>query len=122
MGKGKTVHTVLGVEKLDGLDAEFRKKAKKVVDAMQAKGWKLKILWGKRTKEENDKLVEAGTASKTSKHLSGKAVDLINRLDPYPADKNHQYYKDMKEAVKAAELTWGGDFKSRWDPTHFEVK
>jgi hypothetical protein len=92
------------------------------VEKMQEKGWRMRVVWATRTKEENDALVERGTASKTSKHLDGKGVDLINRDDPYPDDKNHPYYKDMEATAKEVGVTWGGDFKSRWDPTHFEAK
>jgi hypothetical protein len=27
----------------------------------------------------------------------------------------------MEAVAKEVGVTWGGDFKSRWDPTHFEA-
>jgi hypothetical protein len=99
---------------------DFREHARSVVTEMVNKGWDVRVLWGRRTKEENDVLVGRGTASATSKHLTGEAVDLIYRADPYPNDRNHPYYRDLEKEVKKRGLIWGGDFKSRWDPTHFE--
>lgn len=122
MSENITKHPVRGIEKLQGLDPIFKMKAKRVIEKMQRKGWKLRVVWGKRTQKENDKLVKRGTASKTSKHLQGKAVDLINRVDPYSMRKDHPYYKDLEKACKEVGVTWGGKFKSRWDPTHFEAK
>ncbi len=118
----KTKHAVLGIEKLNGLDTSFRIKARKVVEKMQAKGWRLRILWGRRTKKENDALVKKGRAKKTSKHLDGKALDLIDRNVAYTNDKNHEYYKDLEQISKEVGITWGGWWKSPWDPCHIEAK
>ena len=118
----KTKHPVKDIDKLKNLDPDFRKKAEQFIEKMQEKGWRMRVVWATRSEEENNALVERGTASKTSKHLDGQAVDLVNRDDPYPADKNNPYYKDMESTAKEVGVTWGGDFKSRWDPTHFEAK
>ena len=79
-------------------------------------------IWGRRTKEENDDLVQKGVASRNSEHLRAKAVDMINRDDPYPDDPQNAYYQDLKAAVERQGLKGGGSFKSRWDPTHFEAR
>lgn len=50
---------------------------------MENRGWNIRIVWGQRTKEENEVLVKKGVASRTSKHLSGEAVDLIDRKVGY---------------------------------------
>jgi RHS repeat-associated protein len=107
-------------EKLDTLDKDFKTKADQVVDKMIEKGWDMRVVWGKRTKAENDELVKQGLASQTSKHLDGKAVDLINRKNPYPDDHDDPYYNDLSETCSEVGVTWGGNFNSRWDPTHFE--
>lgn len=117
---GTWLKQIPGHEKLDSLDPEFREKALEVIRIMHGKGYKLRVLWGRRTKRENDALGK--NASKNSLHLEGKAVDLINRIDPYPKNKDHPYYRDLKEATDCVGVKWGGDFKSRWDPTHFEAK
>lgn len=69
----------VGIEKLIGLDPRFKKKAEKIISEMEKKGWKIRIVWGKRTHKENEALVKKGVASRTSKHLVGKAVDMIDR-------------------------------------------
>ena len=112
---------VVGLEKLDGLDPLFRVQARQVIEEMQQKGWKLRIVWGKHTKDENDALVEQGVASKKSKHLEGKALDLIDRHTGYTNDRNHKYYKDLQAVARKVRVTWGGDFTSRWDPCHVEA-
>jgi hypothetical protein len=118
--KIRDAHPVKGLDKLDTLDPAFKAKAEKLIEKMQEKGWDMRVVWGRRTQEENDALVEKGLASKTSKHLEGKGMDLINRADPYPDDHDNQYYKDMEAVAKEVGLTWGGDFSTRWDPTHVE--
>jgi hypothetical protein len=113
---------VKGAEKLDTLSLTCHEPASRVVDRMVDKGYDVRVVWGQRTPEENQILVEEGLASPTSKHLTGDAVDLINRANPYPSDRNNPYYLDLRDAVSAEGLVWGGNFKSRWDPTHFECR
>lgn len=89
---------------------------------MENRGWNIRIVWGQRTKEENEVLVKKGVASRTSKHLSGEAVDLIDRKVGYSNNRNHKYYKDLSELAKKEGLAWGGNFTQRWDPCHIETK
>jgi hypothetical protein len=117
----KPTYEVKDRDKLNTLDPKFREKAEQLVDKLQEMGWKLRIVWGRRTQEENDELVAQGVASRTSKHLEGKGLDIINRDDPYPNDRNNQFYKDVEAIAKELGLTWGGDFSTRWDPTHVEM-
>lgn len=116
------IPAVQGTEKLSTLNADFRIKAGMAVDKMRALGWHLRIVWGRRTKSENDALVAKGIASKTSKHLDGLAVDMIDTRVGYSNDRKHQYYLDLKSICDEIGLTWGGSFSTRWDPTHFEEK
>ncbi|MEQ9437490.1 MAG: M15 family metallopeptidase [Cyclobacteriaceae bacterium] len=114
--------SILGAPKLEGLDPDFKVKAQQVIKKMKAKGWNLRVVWAKRTKEENDDLVKKGFASKNSKHLDGKALDLIDRKVGYSADRNHEYYKHLEEVTKEVGVKWGGSFRERWDPCHIEAK
>ncbi len=47
----------IGMNKLIGLDLRFKKKVKIIVTEMENRGWCIRIVWGKRTKKENDVLV-----------------------------------------------------------------
>lgn len=94
---------------------------------MVEEGYDVRVVWGRRTPEENEALVEKGLASPTSKHLTGNAVDLVNRANPYPNDPGNAYYIDLRDAVDKEGLVWGGRCwgdctKNRWDPTHFEAQ
>jgi hypothetical protein len=121
-GSSGTTGSVRDAEKLDTLSATCREPAGRVVDRMVDDGYDVRVVWGRRTPEENEVLVEKGLASPTSQHLTGDAVDLINRANPYPNDRSNPYYLDLRDAVGAEGLVWGGNFTSRWDPTHFECR
>lgn len=109
--------------KLSGLQPVFAKKVRQVVCNMEKRGWRIRIVQGKRTKQENDRLVRAGLASKHSKHLIGKGCDLAERtLGNAMVNRNHKFYKDLEELATKEGLIWGGNFKSRWDPCHIEIK
>lgn len=107
--------------KLNDLDPEFKSKVLKIIKELEADGYSLRVVWGRRTQEENDKLVKKGMASKTSKHLHGKGVDLINRKIGYSTKKDEPYYKKLEELAAKYGLIWGGNFSSRWDPNHLEA-
>ncbi len=111
----------VGMEKLYGLQPEFRNKVEKVISEMENRGWSIRIVWGLRTEEENLRLVRKGVASPTSKHLQGKAVDLIDRQTGYTENRDHKFYRDLSELARKHGLIWGGNFRTRWDPCHLEA-
>ncbi|GIX22094.1 MAG: hypothetical protein KatS3mg121_0877 [Gammaproteobacteria bacterium] len=113
---------VKGIDKLDGLSDKLKPKAESVLKELSEKGYKLRVVWGKRTKAENDALVKEGLASKTSKHLTGDAMGFVNRKLGYDVEKGSDYLKNLKTAADNAGVIWGGDFESRWDPNHIELK
>lgn len=110
----------IGNEKLTDLIPSFRKKVVDLISDMESKGWRIRIVWGRRSPSENAALVRAKVASKNSKHLLGKAVDLIDRSVGYSEDRNHPFYKDLEAASNKYGVRWGGDFSTRWDPCHIE--
>jgi hypothetical protein len=107
--------------KLNSLDPNFKPKADTVVNNMRQRGWRMRVIWGRRTMAENDALVKKGQASPNSKHLTGEAVDIINRDIGYSNNPNEAYYKDLGSVVRGEGLIWGGDWTSPWDPNHFEA-
>lgn len=112
----------LDIHKLNSLNPAFRIKIKRIVFELENRGWSIRIIWGKRTKQENDKLVQKGFASRRSKHLTGNAVDLIDRFVGYSNNKNHPFYKDMKELAEKEDLQWRDNFIETWDPCHIESR
>lgn len=85
------------------------------------------VLEGKRTKERQRKLYNAG-ASKTmnSRHLTGHAIDLGAYVAGSVRWDWPLYYKiadAMKQAAEELEvhIKWGGDWKSFKDGPHYEL-
>lgn len=110
-----------GKDKLEGLDPAFRKRAERVLTDLAAEGRKLRIVWGRRTPEQNQALVDRGMASPTSKHLSGEALDIVDRSIGYDNANYPEYNAAVQQAAASAGLTWGGNFTNRWDPNHIEM-
>ncbi len=109
--------------KLSTLDPIFRQKAENVLIKLVQDGYPIRIVWGLRTLEQNNALVQKGVASKTSLHLQGKAMDVIHRIEAYEyTDENKAYWNALGKYAKEEGLVWGGDFESRYDPTHIELK
>lgn len=83
---------------------------------------------GLRTEARQRRLVAAG-ASRTmkSKHLTGRAVDVVAYLDGH-VRWDWPLYAQIAAAVKEAakqeglRVTWGGDWKSLKDGPHYELK
>ena len=113
---------VKDIDKLDGLSDEFRPRAEAVLKELSEQGHKLRVVWGKRTPEENQLLVDQGNASRNSLHLTGDALDFVNREIGYDNINYPEYNAAVEQAAKNAGVIWGGDFKSRWDPNHIELK
>jgi len=108
--------------KLAGLNPDFRAKVERVLRELIDKGYPMRIVWGRRTQEENDRLHEEGKAIKNSKHLRGKALDIIHRIHAYRSTpENRQFWEDLRIAAEKQGLIWGGRFE-RYDPTHIEAK
>ncbi len=108
--------------KFQKLEPSFRRKAQLVVSEMERRGWLIRLVWGLRTQEENDKLYQLKLASKNSQHLSGKALDLVDVRVGYTTNRNHPFYMDLKEISEKEGLVWGGSFRSKWDPCHIEAR
>ena len=111
----------VGLEKLDNLDPAFVAKARYVVNEMEKSGWKIRIVWGMRSYEENKALADAGFAKRDSAHLTGRALDLIDQRLAYNFSPGHQYAQDLSRIAKSVGLIWGGDWISPWDPCHIEL-
>lgn len=109
-------------QKLQGVHPDL---VKVVERAIQLTKRDFKITCGRRTVEEQRKLVAMGKSrTMKSRHLTGHAVDMV----PLPVDwDNVKPFYEVADAFKqaAAELkipiVWGGDWKGAWDKPHFEL-
>lgn len=115
------MYMVKGAEKLMTLSPAFEPKARAVVAWLFGRGWNLNIKWCLRSIEENMALYHQGYAALNSKHLTGDAMDIIDRRVAYGGLSDHPYYRDVQSAAHRYGLRWGGDFSGRWDPTHVEM-
>jgi peptidoglycan LD-endopeptidase CwlK len=82
---------------------------------------------GIRTLVRQEELFKKGL-SKTmkSKHLIGRAVDLVAYVDGKVSWEKEYYYPIALAMERAAielnvKIRWGGDFKSFFDGPHFEL-
>jgi peptidoglycan LD-endopeptidase CwlK len=96
-------------------------------EAVKFSPYDFTVIDGMRTLAEQKALVAAGK-SKTmrSRHLSGKAVDVMALIDG-KGSWDAKYYKQIAAHVKAVakrleiDITWGGDWASFPDLVHFEL-
>jgi len=108
--------------KLNTVDPKLQRLFEEVV-----KEFDCTILEGKRTMERQQELynsIPPRTKTMNSKHLTGKAVDVM----PYPVDWNdrerlekfalHVYHIAMLQGVR---VRWGGTFKGFYDGPHWEL-
>lgn len=82
---------------------------------------------GIRTLDRQEELFKKGL-SKTmkSKHLIGRAVDVVAYVDGKVSWEKEDYYPIALAMERAAielnvKIRWGGDFKSFFDGPHFEL-
>lgn len=110
---------------LNGLDPQLADKVISIVMNLQRLGWKPVIAEAVRTKEQQAEKVKLGySKTMNSKHIVGKAVDIIDRRygwDGPASDLNYQFWVDLGKEVKKEGLTWGGDWKSFKDVAHVEI-
>ncbi len=98
-----------------------------MTEAARRSGYTYKLGSGGRTPEEQAQKVAQGY-SKTlnSKHLTGRGRDVMayDERGNYITDGAHDAYKTLGAVFRErapAGVRWGGDFKSFFDPSHFEL-
>lgn len=113
------------LERLKGVDEELVKVVKLALTYSEID---FGVIEGIRTIERQRELFNEGKYTKTmkSKHLIGKAVDLLAYVDEVKSDDPKEYVKISQAMKKAAEelgvaIRWGGDFKTFFDGYHFEL-
>lgn len=89
---------------------------------LQNKGWDPKVVELCRTEAQQREKVEKGySQTMHSKHLRGRAVDIVDKRYWWEIPTSHQFWKDLGIACKKQELIWGGDWKGFLDVAHCEM-
>ncbi|MBR2526762.1 M15 family metallopeptidase [bacterium] len=113
-------------KKLQQLTRETQIKVMQVMDYARSLGCEVSIISGKRTQAEQDALRvkyadQPGRVApgNTSKHLTGKAVDLGFTKDGKRA--SHEIYAKIGQYAKSIGMRWGGDFTACREEWHFDM-
>lgn len=93
-----------------------------IIIDLQNKGWDPKVVELCRTEAQQREKVEKGySQTMHSKHLRGRAVDIVDRRYLWNIKPNHEFWKDLGRACKDRGLIWGGDWKGFLDVAHCEM-
>ena len=97
------------LEKLEGVNEDLVMVVKRAIELTKVD---FGVIYGMRTKEEQQKLFDAGKSqTMKSKHLTGDAVDLMAYVDG-KASWELNLYDDIADAMKWASTEYGT--KIRW--------
>jgi uncharacterized protein YcbK (DUF882 family) len=112
------------LNKLDGVDEDLVAVVKRAIELTEID---FGVTEGLRSlKRQKELYAQKVSQTLKSKHLTGKAVDLVAYVDGVVSwDKQHYYTIALAMEQAAIELNvdirWGGDFKSFFDGPHFEL-
>lgn len=119
--------------KLDGCDPGLVERVSRVIAAMTALGFPMRVTDGLRTDAQQQALYAQGRSApgpvvthadgitKRSKHQDGKAADCAFWIDGKPSWSSTLPWDAYGACAKAVGLRWGGDFKSLKDRPHVEL-
>jgi peptidoglycan L-alanyl-D-glutamate endopeptidase CwlK len=116
--------SVRSLNMLQGVDEKLISVVKRAIELTEID---FGVTEGIRTLVRQEELFKKGL-SKTmkSKHLIGRAVDLVAYVDGKVSWEKEDYYPIALAMERAAielnvKIKWGGDFKSFFDGPHFEL-
>lgn len=115
----------LSIQRLRGVDARL---AACVIATADVCDVMVGYMGGRRTPEQQATLVAQGASMRlNSRHLEGKAVDLVALVDGEPAWRPRLLYERIRDAmfataaVRGVGLVWGGYWPHLQDLGHFEL-
>lgn len=113
---------------LEGLTPEFRIKVDVFLALAADAGFSLRVVSGYRTPEQQQAVYERGRTRPgravtrlrglpecESKHCSGRAIDVVDRIRGYAID-----WETLGAIGESAGMFWGGRSRSFEDKPHFE--
>ena len=113
---------------LSSLMHDFRLDVYKFLAITTEKGIYFKVLETVRTFERQKELFRTGKSQTLkSKHLLGKAVDVVPVMDyDYPKVRellwrpDHEIWTTVQEVAERCDMTWGGNWKGFPDYFHLQ--
>lgn len=121
------------LNELAGLNEDYAERFKLFVDDVEREsGWKVKIISGLRSKDEQIQLKRDNPRNagvNKSRHVLGRAIDInlykrvgINTLLLKKFSSIGSWKKTgVPEIAKRHRLLWGGTYRNYHDPVHFEI-
>lgn len=106
------------------VDDELERLTDEVLGAVRTRGFDVRRGEGVRTPDEQAvKVAEGLSRTYKSKHLSGRARDLVafDERGNYIKEGTHPAYQAIGQEATKRGLRWGGNFKSIYDPSHIEL-
>lgn len=107
------------------LEPDFEARVRRVLARLEREGWEPVVVSGRRSKEQQRKIVAAGR-SRTMKslHLCGRAADIMDHRHGWrgpAASPKFRFWVRLGVAARAEGLIWGGDWKSFQDVPHIQI-
>lgn len=119
---GITNNPNLSTGNMNGFDPKLAGMLPGILSDLRAKGWEPYIASGLRTPDEQRQKVAQGySQTMNSKHLVGKAADIVDQRYGWDGNQAQQFFHDLGQAAQAHGATWGGNWKSFPDPAHIQV-
>ncbi|NEW84340.1 MAG: M15 family metallopeptidase [Mariniphaga sp.] len=118
---------------LAGINADYAARFERFVnDIENESGWKVKIISGLRSRDEQIQLKRdnpRNAAVSKSRHVLGRAIDinlykrvgLSTLLLKKSSSKASWRKTGVPEIAKRYQLLWGGTYRNYHDPVHFEI-
>ena len=117
----------LGERSLTNLQGVHPDLVKLVQESIKDSPYDFAVIEGVRTKQRQQELYNAGKSQTLmSRHLTGKAIDLMLYVNGVASWEN-KYYQELAKHVKSKaqvlgiKIIWGGDWRSLVDAVHFEL-
>jgi len=109
---------------LSELSDDFRPLAERLLQLCADAGIAVRVIDTGRTPEQQETYLKLGTSwTRNSKHLTGHAIDIAPEqllTEKLWAPKSPLWYR-LGEIGESLGLKWGGRFKGKFDPSHFEM-
>jgi peptidoglycan L-alanyl-D-glutamate endopeptidase CwlK len=89
---------------------------------LELKGWRpMEVEICRSVAQQKEKIRLGYSQTMHSKHLKGRAVDMVDERYYWRIPLTHKFWKDYGEACRNQGFIWGGDWKYFKDVAHCEM-